>query len=511
MTSPDADSKVATPKQQSILDLSAADAKKFFLKHESYCSIDLPPYFRFDKLLRGVDEALEGKRLSELINNPRDYENVNHLLMGNKDGKYAWRPLQLIHPALYVSLVRKLTEEGNWQTICDRFAKFAGIENITCLSLPVQSLTEEKDKAAQITQWWREIEQKSIELALDYEYIVHSDIIDCYGSIYTHSIAWAIHEKSVAKSKRNDKTLIGNVIDAYMQDMSHGQTNGIPQGSVLIDFIAEMVLGYADIELRKRISNQSIKDDYYILRYRDDYRIFVNNPQDGGKILKCLTEVMISLGLKLNATKTRVSDSVIRDSIKPDKLAWMKKKHWEKSLQKHLLIIYEHSREFPNSGSVTVALFDYYKRLSLRKKIQDALPLISIAVDMAYRNPRTYSICSAILSKLLSVLPTMQDKQMIVKKIMKRFSQIPNTGHMEIWLQRISLRFATDIAFKEPLCLLVHGKSVSIWENAWITCKKLKKAIDAKLIFDRDIANKLDPTIPPKEVELFIARSEYYK
>ena len=41
--------------------------------------------------------------------------------------------------------------------------------------------------------------------------------------------------------------------------------------------------------------------------------------------------------------------------------------------------------------------------------------------------------------------------------------------------------------------------------------EKLKKAIDAKLIFDRDIANKLDPTIPPKEVELFIARSEYYK
>jgi hypothetical protein len=31
-----------------------------------------------------------------------------------------------------------------------------------------------------------------------------------------------------------------------MQGMNYGQTNGIPQGSVLMDFIAEMVLGYID-------------------------------------------------------------------------------------------------------------------------------------------------------------------------------------------------------------------------------------------------------------------------
>jgi hypothetical protein len=34
--------------------------------------------------------------------------------------------------------------------------------------------------------------------------------------------------------------------------MRHGQTNGIPQGSVLMDFIAEMVLGYADTLITKK-------------------------------------------------------------------------------------------------------------------------------------------------------------------------------------------------------------------------------------------------------------------
>jgi hypothetical protein len=37
------------------------------------------------------------------------------------------------------------------------------------------------------------VEQKSIELGLEYDYIFHTDIVDCYGAIYTHSISWAIH------------------------------------------------------------------------------------------------------------------------------------------------------------------------------------------------------------------------------------------------------------------------------------------------------------------------------
>ena len=40
-------------------------------------------------------------------------------------------------------------------------------------------------------------------------------------------------------------------------------------------------------------------------QYRDDdYRIFVQSPQIGEAILKSLTEVLIDLGLKLNASKT---------------------------------------------------------------------------------------------------------------------------------------------------------------------------------------------------------------
>ena len=294
-------SKTDTHRNRSILEMDCDQARSFLLEQDSYCKFDLPYYFQFKSLLDEVSKVLDNKKLLELISNkkppnkkPMECEDVNHLILDNKDGKYAWRPLELIHPAIYVSLVNSITEKKNWAEILTKFSEFRENENIKCLSLPVKSLTEEKNKAEQITHWWREIEQKSIELALDYEIMIHTDITDCYGSFYTHSIAWALHTKKTAKENQRCKKLVGNTIDKHIQYMRQGQTNGISQGSVLMDFIAEMVLGYADGELTSEIEKQKIKD-YCIIRYRDDYRIFTNNSQDGERILKALSEVLINL------------------------------------------------------------------------------------------------------------------------------------------------------------------------------------------------------------------------
>jgi len=86
--------------------------------------------------------------------------------------------------------------------------------------------------------------------------------------------------------------------------MSNGQTNGISQGSVLMDFIAEIVLCYVDSLLADKIKNVK-KVDYKIIRYRDDYRIFSNNPQVAEQILKELTDILNDFGMKINSTKTK--------------------------------------------------------------------------------------------------------------------------------------------------------------------------------------------------------------
>ena len=210
-----------------ILDFSHDDARRFFLKEESYYNFDLPKYFVFQKLLEQISQEIQEKPLSDYYGNytdadgrkknrPCDYENVNYRLLNNKDGKFAWRPFQLIHPAIYVSLVHEISKEDNWNTIVSKIEEFRRNSKIRCLSLPVESDDELSDNATSVSNWWHSVEQGSIELALKYQYVVHTDISDCYGSIYTHSIAWALHTREVAKNRRNDKNLIGNVIDSII-------------------------------------------------------------------------------------------------------------------------------------------------------------------------------------------------------------------------------------------------------------------------------------------------------
>lgn len=101
--------------------------------------------------------------------------------------------------------------------------------------------------------------------------------------------------------------------------MQFGQTNGIPQGSVLFDFIAEIILGYADKLLAKKLLSNGISE-YKILRFRDDYRIFSNSKDELEKIAFLLQEVLTDLNLQLNTKKTILTEDVITESIKKDKV-----------------------------------------------------------------------------------------------------------------------------------------------------------------------------------------------
>ncbi len=140
-----------------LIELSAADAQGFLLKAESYVNFDLPMYFKFQDLLDKVGFELNGKLLSDYqISTPRNYDDVNYKLLTNKDGKYAWRPFQIINPAIYVSLVNKITEEANWAAIINRFTFFRSNDLIECHSIPVVSESEDKsDNDTQIYNWWQ--------------------------------------------------------------------------------------------------------------------------------------------------------------------------------------------------------------------------------------------------------------------------------------------------------------------------------------------------------------------
>ena len=487
--------------------MSHKEAEEFFLKDKSYCSIDLPDYFSFSKLLTDISDAIDEIKngvtnISSFYDKKKlkNTEEVNHTLFANKDGKLSWRPLQIIHPFLYVLLVKEITEESNWKKLRSRFGSFQRNEKIKCFSIPIEDMSKKSDEEEQIVQWLENMEQESINQSLDYKFSYDTDIADCYGSIYTHSIAWAVETINIAKEQRNNKDLLGNKIDNHIRNMQYGQTNGIPQGSVLMDFIAEIILGYIDEQLTDEINKNNIAD-YKIFRYRDDYKIFVNTPNDGEMILRLLSELIVPFGLKLNSSKTRENKNIISSSVKPDKLSWFQLNQGNLTLQKQFLLIHQHSIQYPNSGSMVRGLTELNKKISNK---EDSTQIISITVDIMLNNPRTIPICCSIISKILKNTEE-GIKLSISEKIYNRLMDTSNSELAQIWLQRMLKGSVDKFHFKEALCSIVKGENIEIWDNSWFNGdnNKIKKLILPASIFDKTIFDEKDEVIKESEVSLF--------
>ena len=497
---------------KSIIELNKTDASEFLLKEKSYVNFDLPTYFSFQNLLNLIDKQLTGKKLSDFrILSPRDFDDINYYILNNKDGKYSWRPYQIINPAIYVSLVHCITEKDNWKLIQKRFTDFQKNNKIECHSVPMVSESEEKtDKESQIFTWWQMIEQKSITLSLDYHYILQTDITDCYSSIYTHSISWAIHTKLEAKKKENrkDHSLLGVAIDDHLQDMSYGQTNGIPQGSTLMDFIAEIVLGYVDELLTNKINDLGISD-YKILRYRDDYRIFTNNPFEAEQIAKSLSEILTDIGLKLNVSKTEASDNVIKSSIKPDKRYWIINKRITENKQKWLIQLFLLSELFPNSGTLDTQMKEFLSVLEKSKR-EDANieSLISLVTEIACRNPRIVPTSIGILSLLVKKIPDRDEKKIILKRIYNKFQQIPNSSFLKVWLQRLTVKIDKTIIYDEPICKLISDSEVQLWNIEWLRDNFKLKIKNTPIIIQSKVKT-LKAVVTKKEIDIITTSNAY--
>jgi len=495
-----------------LVDLSNEEARTYFLKGSSYFNNDMPLYISFESLLTDVATVLDGKNFSEFkSSNPKEFSEVNYSFLTNKDGNFAWRPFELIHPAIYVSLVNVICESTNWGLIRKRLSEFED-GAVECCSVPVLSTDYQKDAATQISSWWQRIEQKSLELSLEFSHVLHSDVVDCYGSLYTHSISWALHGLTTSKQKKGQKLLLGNEIDAHIQAGRYGQTNGISQGSVMMDFIAEIVLGYVDEQINSVLGKSN---DFHILRFRDDYRIFANSDYRVEQILKVVSENLISVGMKLGVSKTFLSRNVIEGSIKPDKLAGIDLQDLgdanAKTVQKQLLRLHSFGQRFPNSGALRRLVSEFYTTIYNQTEKPDDLEVqVAIAADIGFVSPSTFPGIAGILSRLISLASSNQ-KPLLWQRVRNKMNRVPYNGYLEIWLQRIIQPKTIDLEFtsNEKICRIVNGESLDLWNNNWIANNDLKQALNSSKIIIKSVSD-LEEVIQPEEVELFQQKAWAY-
>ena len=488
-----------------LIDLSNEEARAHFLKGSSYFNGDMPRYISFEPILSGVAAVLKGRTYPEFKStNPNELSNVNYNFIANKDGRFAWRPYELMHPAIYVSLVNVICEQAHWENIRTRLKKFEG-GVVDCCSAPVMSVDHQTDVATQIRSWWQSVEQRSLTYSLKFSHLLHTDVTDCYGSLYTHSIAWALHGLDEAKKNKGKNSPLGNKIDSHIQAGRYGQTNGISQGSVLMDFVAEIVLGYVDVLINSELQDSK---DIRILRYRDDYRIFSNSDERAEAALKIVSDKLRSVGMKLGVSKTFSCRNVIEGSIKPDKLAGIELQDLgntnAKTIQKQLLRLHSFGQRFPNSGALRRLVGEFHTSVSKQTEAPDDLEVqVAIATDIAFVSPATFPAVAGILSHLISLAPS-HKKVHLWTKVHEKMARIPYNGYLEIWLQRVTKPKAVGIEFEsdERICQIVNGASPQLWECGWIASDALKKEIDVKKIVVAD-AGEAEEVVQPEEVELF--------
>jgi RNA-directed DNA polymerase len=495
-----------------LIDLTNEEAKKHFLKGSSYFNADIPNYISFEQILSDVDTTLDGRYYLEFkASNPNDYSGVNYSLISNKDGKFAWRPLELIHPAIYMSLVNVICDPDNWKFITNQIAEFEG-GVVDCCSAPVMSLDDQRDVAKQIASWWQRVEQKSLIYSLEFSHLLHTDVIDCYGSLYTHSISWALHGIKTAKEKKNDESLLGNKIDSHIRAGRYGQTNGISQGSVLMDFVAEIVLGFIDKQINDSLCGST---DFRILRYRDDYRIFTNSDDRAEEILKIISDKLRPIGMKLGVSKTYLTRNIIEGAIKPDKLAGIDLQDLgldtAKTVQKQLLRLHKFGQQFPNSGALRRLVSEFHTKITKQTEAPDDLEVqVAIAVDIGFVSPATFPAIAGILSHLIALAPK-KDKTKLWTKVRNKMARVPYNGYLEIWLQRVTQPKAVGLSFSsnEVICKIVNGENPDLWVNDWISSEKLKSALNVSKIVVSSVSDALE-VVQDEEIEIFKKKAMTY-
>lgn len=550
-----------------ITDLTAEEALDYFMRPESFCSIDLPEYFDFTEILNYVREVVDKKggvnfkstlgNISRSKTLPESQEGVNYTLLVNKNARFAFRPLQIPNPFLYYILAKVLTTDrmegapkNNWDYICERLNK-KDESRIKVISIPPviadDHSREEQRKLDQNTNndeitpssqaihnWWESFEQASISLSLTYKYMFVTDITNCYGSIYTHSITWALagkkkgklFAKGTMKSTDSDfyRCRLGDSLDKLVQKMQYGQTNGIPQGGVLFDLIAELVLTYADERLEETLSGKDVKD-YYILRYRDDIRVFSNSREDIDKISMSLHEILAELNFQMNSSKTKLTEEIVLDAIKPDKLYYLsgapitqgRKRSLFSNLQKELYYILAFAKKFPNSGMLRRLLDGVSGRIT-RKALSKEYPtvLMAILTEIVLYSPTVHQYVMLCMSRVLDAVGDDSEKENLVKAVAAKLKRIPNIGHLQIWLQRVSINLMMDepLTYDEKLCDIVeiygyraHSyKAFSVDETPW-NLSWLKKEIVDKFPIDtminREKLDNISPVMKKTEVSPF--------
>lgn len=200
-------------------------------------------------------------------------------------------------PNPYHQLALSVAIYNNWSKIKKHYKK-------SNLSASIPEIDKSNKRAIVQFAKFESFKEKCIESSYDTFFELKSDISKYFPSIYTHSIPWAIHTKQVAKTRRRDRTLYGNVLDECLRFGQSGQTIGMPIGTDTSRIIAELIGCSIDEELVKQLRKESVRIKGH--RFVDDCHFFFYTQADAEIGLKHFQKILGDYSLNINEEKTSI-------------------------------------------------------------------------------------------------------------------------------------------------------------------------------------------------------------
>lgn len=198
------------------------------------------------------------------------------------------RTLGLIHPKAYASLSKCIHD--NWFEIAPSF------ENERSIIKP----EIHDDGRLMIMNY----EEPIIKIHRDHEisfgkrFRVTTDISNCFNSIYTHAIPWALVGTQQAKDEQRNHNVWYNKIDKYQRFVKRNETLGVPIGAATSSISVEIILSKVDKELSDK--------GYDFIRYVDDYTCYCETEEKAQNFIRALKSLLKEYKLTLNLRKTNV-------------------------------------------------------------------------------------------------------------------------------------------------------------------------------------------------------------
>lgn len=256
---------------------------KLLLKY-GYFPIQLPPAFNTDSFAEKINR-FEGSWNAQKTPKTRSEK------YSVARSSFYRRGTSILNPIGYYYISKEVSK--HWAKIEKHYRKSSISLSKPKISAGIRAIEISK---------FNELYEAKVNRSSGYKFALITDVTSYFPTIYTHSIPWALHTKSIAKKNttHNDE-YYGNLLDAKSMSLQDGQTMGIPIGPDTSHIISEIIGTSIDREMHDILGYWPAG-----FRYVDDYYLFFSSREEANRTLAILTKIVGNYELQLSPAKTRI-------------------------------------------------------------------------------------------------------------------------------------------------------------------------------------------------------------